>query len=184
MLGTVAIEQSHPDVWLDDRLAVGDSPIEGRGLFFSADVPSDTVVIRLGGRLVSSAELIAVIAAAQGDPAAPYVDTITIREDEHLVLPPGTRIHFGNHSCEPTLWHVSPYEIATRRWVSAGEEATIDYGTQSGAPGFTMQCRCGAGTCRGAVTSHDWRRPELRDRYAGHWVPALEALIQARDRGT
>ncbi|HUF33929.1 MAG TPA: hypothetical protein VMN58_12055, partial [Acidimicrobiales bacterium] len=72
---------------MDDRLAVGESPIEGRGLFFSTDVPSDTVVIRLGGRLVSSAELTAMIAVAEGDPEAPYVDTITIREDEHLVLP-------------------------------------------------------------------------------------------------
>ncbi|HUF97749.1 MAG TPA: hypothetical protein VMM60_06425, partial [Ilumatobacter sp.] len=118
----------------------------------------DTVVIRLGGRLVSSAELTAMIAVAEGDPEAPYVDTITIREDEHLVLPADTPIHFGNHSCEPTLWHVSPYEMATRRQVSANEEATIDYGTQSGAQGFTMQCQCGARTCRGVITSHDWRR--------------------------
>jgi hypothetical protein len=27
----------------------------------------------------------------------------------HLVLPPDTLIHYGNHSCDPTMWHVGPY---------------------------------------------------------------------------
>ena len=164
---------------MDERLTVTDSPIEGRGLFFSADLPSATVVLRLGGRLVSSAQLSGMIAVADNDPSTPYVDTVTVHRGQHLVLPPGTPIHFGNHSCEPTLWHVGAYEIATRRPVSSGEEATIDYGTQSGAAGFTMQCHCGAGTCRGLITCDDWQRPELQVRYAGHWVPALEALIRA-----
>lgn len=52
--------------------------------------------------------------------------------DSHLVMPSDTTIHYGNHSCDPTLWHVGPYEIATRRTLVAGEEATIDY--QSIAP--------------------------------------------------
>jgi len=124
-------------VWIDDRLAVGDSRIAGRGLFFAEDVPQDTVVVRLGGTLVTSIELERLIAAAVADPALPYVDTITVYDDAHLVLPAGTPVHFGNHSCDPTLWHVGPYELATRYDVHAGEEATIDYATQSGAAGMT-----------------------------------------------
>ncbi len=166
-------------VWIDERLVVGDSPIAGRGLFFGDDLRPGTVVIRLGGWLVSSAELDSLLAAADRDPTAPYVDTITIAGDSHLVLPPGTRIHFGNHSCDPTLWHVGPYELATRGEVAAGEEATIDYATQSGAAGFAMTCRCGASRCRGRVSSGDWRRPDLQDRYRGHWVPALQERIDA-----
>jgi hypothetical protein len=168
-----------PDVWLDPRLAVASSPIEGRGLFFSTDIAAGVVVLRLGGRLLSSAQLAASIAEADRDPDVPYVDTITVHHGRHLVLPAGTKAHFGNHSCEPTLWHVGPYEIATRRAVQAGEEATIDYGTQSGAPGFTMPCRCGAAACRGVITSDDWRRGELQARYRGHWVPALDLLIRS-----
>jgi hypothetical protein len=86
-------------------------------------------------------------------------------------------VHYGNHSCDPNLWHVGPYEIATRRPVRAGEELTMDYATQTGTPGFSMSCRCGAAGCRGEVTSEDWRRADLQARYAGHWVPALEARI-------
>jgi hypothetical protein len=39
---------------------------------------ADTVLIRLGGRLVTSTELDALIAAADAHPDLPYVDTITI----------------------------------------------------------------------------------------------------------
>ena len=166
------------DVWVDGRLVVRDSGIEGRGLFFTEDVPAGTLVIRMGGRLVSSVELDELIAANISG-LAPYVDTITVDDDAHLVLPPGGIVHFGNHSCDPTLWHVGPYELATRRDVRAGDEATMDYGTNSGAAGFEMACNCGSVDCRRLVTSRDWQRPELRVRYRGHWVPALQRLIDA-----
>lgn len=171
------VPQPARDVWIDDRLVVQESPIEGQGLFFATGVTENTIVIRLGGRLVSSAELDSLFRAADADPAAPYVDTITVAEDAHLVLPPGTPTHFGNHSCDPTLWHVGPYELATRREVAAGEEATIDYATHSGADDFVMACHCGSAACRGRITSDDWRRPDLQDRYRGHWVPALQRRI-------
>jgi hypothetical protein len=166
------------EAWMDERLVVRESPIEGRGLFFTDRLPAGAVVIRLGGRLVSSAELGALMRDADADPAAPYVDTITVYDDAHLVLPPSTPIHFGNHSCDPTLWHVAPFEVATRRNVTDGEEATIDYGTVSGAEGFRMACRCGAVACRGEVTSADWREVELQERYRGHWMPALKERIE------
>jgi hypothetical protein len=162
---------------MDERLVVRESPIEGRGLFFTDRLPAGTVVIRLGGRLVSSAELDALVRDAGSDPAAPYVDTITVYDNAHLVLPPSTSIHFGNHSCDPTLWHVGPFELTTRRNVTTGEEATVDYGAVSGAEGFRMACRCGAAACRREVTSADWRRVELQDRYRGHWVSALQERI-------
>jgi uncharacterized protein len=163
--------------WIDERLVVSDSRIAGQGLFFSKDVRAGTVVIRLRGGLVSSTELDALIASAEADPAASYVDTITIYEDAHLVLPPNTLIHFGNHSCDPTLWHVGPYEVATRRDVAAGQEATIDYGTLSGAEGFELACQCGAPNCRGRITSNDWQLADLQDRYRAHWVPELQRRI-------
>jgi hypothetical protein len=165
-------------LWIDGRLVVRESPIEGHGLLMADAVPAGTVLIRLGGRLVSSAELDALIATT--DPSAPYVDTITIYEDAHLVLPSETVVHFGDHSCDPTLWHVGPYEVAARRDRSAGEEATIDYGTQSGGEGFVMTCGCRSGRCRGRISSEDWMLAELQERYRGHWVPALQQRIDSQ----
>lgn len=159
---------------MDERLGVRDSPIEGSGLFFTSDLPAGTIVIRLGGRLVSSTELDALMRQAED---GSYVDTIAMYSDVHLVLPANTPIHFGNHSCDPTMWLVDPLEIATRRDVSIGEEATLDYATISGGDGFAMACRCGSQDCRGDVTSTDWRRVELQERYCGHWSPALQERI-------
>lgn len=169
------------DVWVHAGIGVGRSAIEGRGLFARNDLDPGTVVIRLSGRLVSSADLAELIAATGTDPEAPYVDTISIEDDTHLVISAGTIVHYGNHSCDPTLWHVGPYDIATRRMVRAGEELTVDYGTNSAADGFRMECSCGSATCRGIITSVDWRRAELQDRYGEHWTPVLRARI-AGDR--
>jgi hypothetical protein len=127
---------------------------------------------------VSSDELRALIEAA-ADPGAPYVDTITVYEDSHLLLPEGSVVHFGNHSCNPNTWQIGAYETQARRNIRAGEELTIDYGTISGAPGFSMECRCGSPLCRGAISSEDWRRLDLRERYGEHWVPALLDRIKA-----
>ena len=131
---------------------------------------------------MASTELDALIDAAEVEQDGTYIDTITVYEDAHLVLPSGTVIHFGNHSCDPTLWHVGPYELATRRDVAAGEEATIDYGTQSGADGLALNCHCGAAECRGRITSDDWRLPGLQKRYQRHWVPALQYRIDSARR--
>jgi uncharacterized protein len=166
-------------VWVDPSVTVAPSAIEGSGLFASADLEAGRVVLRLGGRLVRTEELARLIAEATADPRLPYVDTVSVADDLHLVLPPGTAAHFGNHSCDPNLWHEGPYAIAARRPIGAGQELTVDYGASSGAPGFSMPCRCGAAVCRQVVTSDDWRIAELQTRYRGHWVPVLEERIAA-----
>lgn len=164
--------------WVHRHLAVRDSRIEGQGLFANAALPADVIVIRLAGRLVSSEELARLIEDANADPSAAYVHALRIDENAHLVIPSGSMVHFGNHSCDPNLWHVGAYEIAARRSVAAGEELTIDYGTQS-AEGFSMRCCCGSPLCRGVVSGDDWRLPALQDRYRNHWVLELERRIAA-----
>lgn len=149
-------------VWVHDGLRVGPSAIAGDGLFAAADLPAGTVVLRLGGQVVPTAELDRRIAAADADPAAPYVDTVALGPDAHLVLPPGTAAHCGNHSCDPTLAPAGPYELATRRAVAAGTELTVDYARLSG-PGFTLACSCGAAGCRGTITGETRRFPWADD---------------------
>jgi hypothetical protein len=161
------------DCWLHPGIEVRDSPIAGRGLFARQRYAAGTIVSRLGGRLVPGDELRRLIA----DPEQPYVDTITVSETEHLVLPPRRPNGYGNHSCDPNLWWVGPYELATRRPIEAGEELTNDYATSTAEPAFTMDCTCGAPLCRGTVTGDDWCRADLRDRYGEHWIPMLRARI-------
>ncbi|WP_433057843.1 SET domain-containing protein [Dactylosporangium sp. CS-033363] len=137
-------------------------------MFARAPIAAGTVVSRLGGRLVSWAELRRLI-----DTATAYVDTIAVAEDVHLVLPPGRANGLGNHACDPNLWWSGPYTLVARRDIAEGEELTNDYATSTADPDFRMSCACGTRLCRGVVSGDDWRRPELQARYAGHWVPML-----------
>ena len=134
------------DVWVHPSLEVRDSAIEGRGLFATEPLVAGSVVMVLGGRLVTTAELVALIAAA-----TEYVDTLTVATDVHLVLPTGTAAHYGNHSCEPTMAVAEHYTMVTTRAVVPGEEMTVDYTTISGASSEVVPCHCGASACRGAV---------------------------------
>jgi hypothetical protein len=165
------------DVWAHPELVVRRSRIAGDGLFATTDLSEADLVLRLGGRLVSTVELDALIAESDASADRPYVDSITVFDDAHLVLPSGTLAHFANHSCDPNVWHDGAYDVRARRDIPAGEEITVDYGSNSGAPGFEMACTCGAPHCRGRVSSDDWKIPELQRRYRGHWVPALARRI-------
>jgi uncharacterized protein len=155
-------------------VVVAESAIEGRGLFCTGSIAAGTLVARLGGRLVDGPSLRIML-----DTSTSYVDTITVLPDVHLVLPGRQPIGFGNHSCDPTLWHTGAFALSARRDIAAGEEVTVDYATQTAEPGFVLDCRCGSVGCRGTVTGGDWRLAELQERYGEHWVPALRVLIGA-----
>jgi len=98
-----------------------------------------------------------------------------IDDDQNLVLAPDQPIHFCNHSCDPSLWHLET--VANRRAVSAGEELTIDYATQTTHADFEMNCTRGTTLCRGTVTGVDWMDPDWHRRYGDHVVPAVRQVI-------
>jgi uncharacterized protein len=151
LTGTVVSAPPPTDVWVHPGVSVGASSIAGRGLIAVAPLSAGDVVVRFGGRLVSLQELHALfeVAAARGL----YVDTIAVDRDVHLVLPAGTAAHFANHSCDPTLWRIGTYELATRRAIAPGDELTVDYASLSDDPAFAMTCTCGSANCRGDVTA-------------------------------
>lgn len=161
-----------PGCWLDPRLAIGLSPIEGRGLVATESIASGEAVERLGGILVSDDELSRMIGSATS-----YVDSVSVYDRVNLVLPTGSPAHFGNHSCDPSLWWVDPFTLVARIEIGAGSEVTVDYATLTDDPGFWMECQCGAEVCRGEVTGSDWQRRDLQQRYGDHWVPVLRHRI-------
>jgi hypothetical protein len=173
------IAPPEPDCWLHPQVEVRSSSISGCGLFATAPITAGTVVSRLGGRLVSGAELEQLLAAAAASPGRPYIDCITVGADLHLVLPPRRPNGYGNHGCDPNLWWAGPYELAARRDITAGEELTNDYGTSTAEQDFVLACSCGSRQCRAVVTGNDWRRPDLRERYGTHWAPALLDRIRS-----
>lgn len=173
------VQVPEPKCWLHPGLEVGPSSIAHLGLFACVPIPPGTIVSRLGGRLMAGAELDAILAATAQRLDHPYIDTIIVGEDLHLVLPPGQPTHYGNHSCDPNLWWVDAYTLAARRPIAAGEEVTNDYATSTGAANFSMTCTCGSPLCRKVITGHDWQRADLQERYGSHWVPVLLDRIRA-----
>lgn len=172
------VPEPEPGCWLHPNIGIGPSPIAQLGLFAHAPIPQGTVVSRLGGRLVTGAELQRILNEASQRPGHPYVDSITAGDDLNLVLPAGQANHYGNHSCDPNLWWIDACTQVTRRPIKPGEELTSDYATSTGIPSFTMACSCGSSLCRQIITGDDWRRPDLQARYGDHWIPALLARIQ------
>ena len=83
-----------------------------------------------------------------------------------------------NHSCDPTLWWDGD-TLVTRRAVAAGEELTADYATGDADPDLVLMCHCETYRCRQLISGDDWRIPQLQQRYAGHWRPHLQRLIEA-----
>jgi hypothetical protein len=170
-------DQEHPGAtWTHPAAQRRTSDIEGDGMFAAENLSAGTVVARLHGHVVDDVTLRRLFTEA--DAAGGYVDTLMVDDDENLVLAPDQLIHYCNHSCDPSLWHIDAYTIATRRAVTAGEELTIDYATQTTHHDFEMTCNCGTALCRGTVTGVDWTDPDWQRRYGDHVVPAVHRAIQ------
>ncbi len=164
--------------WAHPHLVVRESSIAGMGLFATAPIAAGEVVSVLAGRKVSTAELTELL-------KHPPVDTITLEEDLHLVLPNDPRpvIAYGNHSCDPNTWWTDAVTLVARRDFAPGDELTSDYGTSTGVPDWQMNCSCSSPLCRGVITGADWERMELQERYGDHWIPELLARRGRKQRG-
>jgi hypothetical protein len=155
--------------WLTPSASARASAIEGLGLFVAEPIAAGDVVIRLGGRVIDGVAL----AALQ-----PPYSSVVLDEGVHLLIDPAHPVRYGNHGCDPNLWHLDAVTVAARRDIAAGEELTIDYATHTGMEDWSMACLCGRPNCRGRVTGADWRRADLRAAYGDHWTPVLLRRIE------
>jgi uncharacterized protein len=139
--------------WLRPGVEVSASLIAGRGLVTPTELRAGELVARVGGVVVSEDELRRRLSRRAANPAAPYVDAISLDGNHrHLILPPGSPVRFGNHSCNPNLWWEDGLTLVARRDINAGEELTNDYATSTALPDFRMACLCGSGNCRGLIS--------------------------------
>lgn len=168
-----------PESWLDPRVVVGPSSIEGLGLFAAQPIADNELVAILGGRVIGDLEVRAKIAAGN------RYDGIALGKDRNLTIEPaGWPGRHGNHSCDPNLWMAGSFSVVAAHDIAAGEELTIDYALQTTDPGWRMRCRCRSPRCRETIHGDDWRSPELQARYRGHWPPVIETLIGRSTRSS
>ena len=152
------------------------NPIQGWGVFAREPILAGEVVEIIGGTLMTQAEFEAFLATAECFNAG------QIAEDLHLVEKPEvteSRRGSVNHSCDSNLWMADEATVVARRDIGAGGELTVDYALHTANPDWELDgpCKCGSALCRGTVRGSDWRLPEVRDRYRGHFSPFINDRI-------
>ena len=157
--------------WFDARLTLAASSIHGTGLFAAGPFAAGDVIMIWGGALYARADLEA--------GHIPRSTSYSFIEEDLLIAAPGDAMdYFVNHSCDPTVWMADEVTVVARRAIGPGEEITGDYAVWESSPSYIIDpCRCGSAGCRGQFTGDDWRRPEVRARYQGHFLPYISRRI-------
>lgn len=159
--------------WLDPRVQVHPSSIQGGGMFAAAPIRAGEVVLRWGGTIFNAEDL--QMGKAKAGTAAQIADDLYIADPGDA---PDSPDYCLNHSCDPNVWLADALTLTARREIAPGEELTADYALWEADPAWMLApCRCGSPLCRGRVTGDDWRRPDLQARYAGHFTPFLNRKI-------
>jgi uncharacterized protein len=139
-------------------LALGRSPIHGRGVFARIPIPDGTRIIEYRGERIATAEA---EARYPDDPAAAYHTFLFALDDDRMVDASrgGNLARWINHGCDPNC------EVALeggRLWIDAirdiapGEELRYDYNfilpvRHTATMKRRYPCTCGAAACRGTM---------------------------------
>ena len=153
----------------------------GWGVFAQMPVRKGELLVLWGGRIIDESEL---------DPTMPNFSQRVLQIEEGLFLlapeslEPSDRF---NHSCCPNAGFTGQIGLVAMRDIEPGEEVCFDYAMCDGTPYDEFICSCESETCRGNITGEDWKRPELRERYAGYYMPYLQRridMLNALETGT
>jgi hypothetical protein len=144
----------------------------GKGIFALADVEPGELLIVWDGMIVPYDRLIRLSTATRSH-------SVQVEEGLYQVLDRASEAaDFLNHSCNPNAGMSGQIAVVAMRGIHLGEEVCIDYAMVDGSPYDEFECHCGEPECRGAVTGEDWARPELWERYRGHFSPYLQRRIE------
>jgi SET domain-containing protein len=162
--------------WFSGKTEKRTSPIEGRGLFARQAITAGEIVAVKGGAIMDFGAF-----ARVRDRVSPA--EIQIEDDLYIAPRTAAEIEDNilclNHSCRPNVGVRGQITFVAMHDISAESELTIDYAMIDGNPAERMDCSCGAPECRKVITGSDWRRPELRRRYAGYFSRYLQDRIVA-----
>ena len=158
--------------WLNPKVEVWQSPIEGCGLFALEDIGAGEIIIVMGGEVLADDEFREFAATT------PKYSASAIDEGLHMLLDTPNPAECGNHSCDANTWMRDEVTTEAARLIRTGEELTIDYATHTGIASWSMPCNCVSPLCRGTITGDDWRISAVQARYEGHFSPFLNARIK------
>ncbi|MBL4906970.1 MAG: SET domain-containing protein-lysine N-methyltransferase [Sneathiella sp.] len=161
-------------IYFSEKVEKRSSSIEGRGLFAIQSIAQGEIVVVKGGTVMTRA-----VRDSLEETLGPA--EIQIADDLFIgPVTPQTReegmMHL-NHSCDPNVGIRGQIIFVAMRDIEKGEELSFDYATGD-HDDWDMNCACGTACCRGIVTGHDWKLPELQEKYRGYFSTYLEDKIQ------
>jgi hypothetical protein len=169
--------------YISPKAVARESKIQGRGLFASEPIKKGEIVCVKGGHVFNRKTLVEV---------QPSLGPAEIQIGDDLFIGPldaddreGSMI-FINHSCEPNIGVKGQIVFVAMRDIAADEELTHDW-AMTDDDDYSMECNCGAASCRKLVTGQDWRKKDLQEKYQGYvsWylTQKIEALESVVDTG-
>jgi SET domain-containing protein len=156
--------------WRSPKSEVRQSSIHGRGLFTTADIKKDEIILIKGGHVVGREQLrdinarLGPVEIQIGDDL--FIAPVTADEREGSML-------YSNHSCDANLGVCGNIVFVAARDIDAGEELTHDW-CMTDDDNYSVECKCGSPNCRKILTGKDWKKPELQKKYAGYFSWYLE----------
>lgn len=125
------------------RFYVGNSKIEGRGIFAGENIPPKSVITRFRGPANFKVN-------KNKRDALSHPDWVGV--EKNTWIDPEKPQKFINHSCRPNAG-VRGLTVVSLENIKEGEEITIDYSTIEGDRRWEMRCLCGEKNCRGTISS-------------------------------
>lgn len=171
-----------PHSWIDPRLMIGKSKIQGKGIITTASITKGEKLMEWGGILIKRAEI---------DEGKHRLQTLVpIDDDLFLGLPvtdeTETIDEYLNHSCDPTAWLTDEVTVVARKNLKTGDEITIDSATWDADEEWEFlekgNCTCHTVLCRTILTPNDWKIPALQKRFKGHFSPYIQRKIDLLEK--
>jgi SET domain-containing protein len=168
-----------PRSWISPKLAPGRSAIHGVGVIAAVPIARGEKLMEFGGLPITAADIDTDLYRTRS--------LWTVGEDAYLGLlesdPEPSLDENLNHSCNANSWLDGEVVLTAMRDIAAGEEITLDQGTWNFDEDEYVwdqdACSCGAADCRTHLTHNDWQRPDVQERYRGHFHPFVQRMIDA-----
>lgn len=168
--------------WLHPEVEVRPSKRHGKGIFAKSPLKKGERLAIFGGDIMYIDEIHNLPENMQDYP---------MQIEERFIIGSRTSAEpedtdFINHSCDPNAGIKGQIFLVAMRDIAADEEITFDYAmvvseSHESNIAFEMECSCGAPNCRKLITEHDWKLPELRQRYQGYFSQYLQEKIDAEN---
>ena len=168
--------------WLNPKIEVRDSRVEGKGLFAKEKISKDERILVIGGYILSVDEE-SKLPGKCHDNGMQITEDLVIgitKEDEYDGL------CFLNHNCNPNSGMKGQIFMVAMRDIEPNEEITIDYAMvlhkSENGPRYALECLCGDSQCRKIITDEDWEDPLLQEKYNGYFQYFIQEKIDKRSK--